>query len=63
MATITGLASSRIKATLPYFVASSAIEVSNLRFIVSNANTYEFAVRNPTSTNTTAYIRAYTIYV
>ena len=63
MATVTGIASNRIKAVIPYFVASSAFSLKELVFISSPINTYEFSVGNPTSNNTTAYIRVYTIYV
>ena len=45
------------------FVASSAFSLKELVFISSPINTYEFSVGNPTSNNTTAYIRVYTIYV
>lgn len=63
MATVTGINSSRIKAVIPYFVASSEFSSKELVFIASPNNTYEFSVGNPTSKNTTAYIRVYTIYV
>lgn len=63
MTNITGIASNRIKAVIPYFVASSAFNLKELVFISSPINTYEFSVGNPTSRNTTAYIRVYTIYV
>lgn len=63
MANITGIASSRIKAVIPCFVASSAFSLTELVLISSPNNTYEFAVKNPTNMNTDAYIRVYTIYV
>ena len=63
MANITGIASNRIKAVIPYFVASSVFSLKELVFISSPINTYEFSVENSTSRDTTAYIRVYTIYV
>ena len=63
MANITRIASSRIKAVIPCFVASSAFSLTELVLISSPNNTYEFAVKNPTNMNTDVYIRVYTIYV